>query len=90
MNLFQWGAVICNIHHIFPRNKWQSYILSTFTRKIPHTLEGLCYFWFYIVVGFGSNQIDKSMLSLILGHFPAGSSTKQLWHFANIIDSGKK
>ncbi|KAH0955978.1 hypothetical protein HN011_008776 [Eciton burchellii] len=87
-DLLEWGSVICNIHHIFPRNKWQSYILSTFTRNIPRTLESLCYFWFYIIAGFGSNQLDKSMLSLILGHFPAGSSTKQVWHFANIIHSG--
>jgi len=87
--MFQWGSTICNIHHVFPRNKWQSCILSTFTRNIP-PLKGLCHFGFRIIAGSGSNQLDKSMLPLIFGHFPAGSSTKQFWHYGNIMHSGEQ
>ncbi|KYQ54206.1 Lipase 3 [Trachymyrmex zeteki] len=88
-NVFQWGSYICNINQWLPRNKWQSFILRTFLSNAPHPMtEGLCNCWFYLIAGFGSEQLDKSMLPLIFGHCPAGSSVKQFLHFGQLISSG--
>ncbi|XP_012225601.1 lipase 3-like isoform X2 [Linepithema humile] len=87
-SLMEWGSHICNIHEWFPRNKWQTRIMSTFMRNAPCMVtKGFCSCWFYLIAGFGSDQLDKSMLPLIFGHFPAGSSTKQIIHYSQIIIS---
>ncbi|KAG5307850.1 LIP3 Lipase, partial [Pseudoatta argentina] len=88
-NVFQWGTYICNINQWLPFNKWQSSILNTFLNNAPYPMtNGFCNFWFYLIAGFGSKQIDKSMLPLIFGHSPAGSSVKQFLHFTQLISSG--
>lgn len=90
INVFQWGSYICNIHQWLPRNKWQSRVLRTFVCNAPCTVtKGFCNCWFYLIAGFGSDQLDKSMLPLIFGHSPAGASIKQLLHFSQLINSGK-
>ncbi|XP_018053449.1 PREDICTED: lipase 3-like [Atta colombica] len=89
MQWFQWGSYICNINQWLPSNKWQSFILRTFLSNAPHPMtKGFCNFCFYLIAGFGSEQLDKSMLPLIFGHSPAGSSVKQFLHFGQLICSG--
>lgn len=89
--VFQWGSSYCNIHQWFPRNKLQARALSTLIRNTPGNLtKSFCTCWIHLVAGFGSNQLDKSMLPLIFGHFPAGSSAKQIMHYAQIILSGNR
>lgn len=91
--LMEWGSVYCNIHQWFPRNRLQAKALGTLIRNTPGTLTKSFYScWFYLIAGFGSNQLDKSMLPLIFGHFPGGSSAKQIIHFSQIIlsDSFRK
>ncbi|XP_011148565.1 lipase 3 isoform X1 [Harpegnathos saltator] len=87
--LAEWGSVVWNIHHCFPRNRrWQTRLLSSFIRTVPGAMtKSFCYCWFHLIAGFGSNQLDKSMLPEIFGHFPAGASTKQMFHFAQLITS---
>lgn len=89
--LLQWGSVVCNIHQCFPRNKWwQTRLLSSFVRTAPCAMtKGFCHCWFHLIAGFGSDQLDKFMLPSIFGHFPAGASTKQVFHYAQLIISSK-
>ncbi|XP_031783671.1 lipase 3 [Nasonia vitripennis] len=91
--LMEWGSAYCNIHQWFPRNKLQAKALGTLIRNTPGQLTKSFYScWFYLVAGFGSNQLDKSMLPLIFGHFPGGSSAKQIIHYSQVIltDSFRK
>ncbi|XP_011870620.1 PREDICTED: lipase 3-like [Vollenhovia emeryi] len=88
-SLIDWGSYICNIHQWLPRSKWQSRLLRTFVCNAPLTLtKGFCNCWFFLIAGFGSNQLDKAMLPLIFGHSPAGASIKQLLHYSQLILSG--
>ncbi|KYN14969.1 PREDICTED: lipase 3-like [Trachymyrmex cornetzi] len=88
-SILEWGSYICNINQWLPRNKWQSFILRIFLSNAPHPMtKGFCNCWFYLIAGFGSEQLDKSMLPLIFGHSPAGSSVKQFLHFSQLITSG--
>ncbi|XP_033217101.1 lipase 3-like [Belonocnema kinseyi] len=88
-SVMEWGSIYCNIHQWFPRNRLQARALGTFIRNSPDTFsKSCCTFWMYLVAGFGSNQLDKSMLPLIFGHFPAGASVKQIIHYSQLILSG--
>ncbi|XP_011695877.1 PREDICTED: lipase 3-like [Wasmannia auropunctata] len=88
-SVLDWGSYICNTHEWLSRNKWQSRVLRTFVYNAPGTLtKGFCNCWFHLIAGFGSDQLDKSMLPLIFGHSPAGASVKQLIHFSQLILSG--
>lgn len=87
--MFQWASAYCNINQWFPRNKIQSFALSTLLRKAPDTFANtFCSCWFYLVAGFGSDQLDRSMLPAIFGHFPAGASAKQIIHYSQAVQSG--
>lgn len=86
---FQWSSYFFNFHQ-FPRNKWQTRVFGTFIRNAPCAVtKSFCNCWFYLVAGFGSDQLDKSMLPLILGHFPAGAAIKQIVHYGQLIISGE-
>ncbi|KYN02783.1 Lipase 3 [Cyphomyrmex costatus] len=85
-SIWEWGSYVCNIYQWLPRNNWQSCILKTFLSNAPHPMtKGFCNCWFYL---FGTEQLDKSMLPLIFGHSPAGSSVKQFIHFSQLITTG--
>ncbi|KAL6440422.1 hypothetical protein ACFW04_003148 [Cataglyphis niger] len=87
--LLEWSSYFFNFHHWFPRSRWQAHMFSTLVRNAPYAVtKGLCNCWFYLVAGFGSDQLDKSMLPLIFGHFPAGAAIKQIVHFGQSIMSG--
>ncbi|CAL7948814.1 unnamed protein product [Xylocopa violacea] len=87
--LMEWGSSYCNVHQWFPRNRLQARALGTIIRNAPGSFtKGFCVCWFSLIAGFGSDQLDKSMLPLILGHFPAGASAKQIVHYGQSILSG--
>lgn len=87
--LMEWGSEYCNVHQWFPRNRLQSRALGTILRNAPDNFtKGFCVCWFSLIAGFGSDQLEKSMLPLILGHFPAGASAKQIIHYGQLILSG--
>lgn len=68
----------------------QSFAFSTIMRNAPDTLaHTFCNCWFYLIAGFGSDQLDKAMLPMIFGHFPAGASAKQIIHYSQAIQSCK-
>ncbi|CAL1688829.1 unnamed protein product [Lasius platythorax] len=42
----------------------------------------------FLIAGFDSEQFNKTLLPIVLGHIPAGASTKQVIHFAQLVKSG--
>jgi len=42
----------------------------------------------FIIAGFDSQELNKTLLPVILGHTPAGASTKQLLHYGQEVSSG--
>lgn len=43
----------------------------------------------FVLCGFDEEELDKGLLPVIMGHTPAGASTKQMLHYAQEIKSGK-
>ncbi|EAT43642.1 AAEL004933-PA [Aedes aegypti] len=50
--------------------------------------DNLCVNILFQITGANPNQVDPKMVQLLLGHIPAGSSTKQILHFAQEVRSG--
>ncbi|KOC66701.1 Lipase 3 [Habropoda laboriosa] len=87
--LMEWGTSYCNIHQWFARNRLQTRALGTIFRNASGGFtEGFWMYWFSLIAGYDSDQVEKSMLSLIFGHFPAGASVKQIIHYCQSILSG--
>ncbi|XP_034948972.1 uncharacterized protein [Chelonus insularis] len=51
--------------------------------------QPLCENIIFLMAGFGSDQMNKTLLPSILGHVPAGSATRQLIHYSQLIKSNK-
>lgn len=51
--------------------------------------QPVCTNLIFLVAGVGSDQLNKTMLPAILGHVPAGSSVKQVIHYAQLINDRK-
>ncbi|XP_037866672.1 lipase 3 isoform X1 [Bombyx mori] len=47
----------------------------------------LCTNLLFLVCGFNEEQLNKTMLPVVMGHTPAGSSTRQFVHFGQIYKS---
>ncbi|XP_023289897.1 uncharacterized protein LOC105699294 [Orussus abietinus] len=50
--------------------------------------QPICTNIFFIMSGFSCDQMDKSLLPVILSHVPAGASAKQVVHYGQLIKSG--
>ncbi|KAF2898135.1 hypothetical protein ILUMI_08040, partial [Ignelater luminosus] len=79
---------VIGMHEFLPR--------SEFLAQVGETLCGdesifqiLCTNSLFAVCGFNRKQMNSTLLPVIMGHTPAGSSTKQLLHYAQEIKSGK-
>ncbi|EZA48594.1 hypothetical protein DMN91_011689 [Ooceraea biroi] len=50
--------------------------------------QPLCSNVLFLIAGFDRDQFNTTLLPVILGHTPAGASTKQVIHFAQLINTG--
>ncbi|XP_029680407.1 lipase 3-like [Formica exsecta] len=80
-----WSLI--GIHEFNPSND--------FTKKIQQIMcaekalsQPICSNMMFLIAGFNPDQLDMSLLPVILGHLPAGASTKQLIHYGQLIQSG--
>ncbi|XP_063979667.1 lipase 3-like [Diachasmimorpha longicaudata] len=49
--------------------------------------QPLCENIMFLVGGYGTDQMNKTLLPAILGHVPAGSSVRQMIHYAQLMKS---
>ncbi|XP_032677319.1 lipase 3-like [Odontomachus brunneus] len=52
-------------------------------------MQPICSNVLFLIAGYDRDQLNKTLLPTILGHVPAGASTKQFVHYAQLITSGK-
>ncbi|KAK9891682.1 hypothetical protein WA026_015650 [Henosepilachna vigintioctopunctata] len=50
--------------------------------------EFICKDLLFAIVGFDDEEFDKTLLPTIMGHSPAGSSARQIFHYAQLFNSG--
>ncbi|KOB72805.1 Acid lipase-2 [Operophtera brumata] len=59
--------------------------LSKHACEINHYEEAICENSLFVVCGYDEKQFNRSLLPIILGHVPAGASTRTLIHYAQEI-----
>ncbi|KAF2901552.1 hypothetical protein ILUMI_04630 [Ignelater luminosus] len=57
--------------------------------KEKSVMEVLCTNALFAIAGFDHQQMNETLLPIIMGHTPAGCSVKQLLHYGQLINSGK-
>ncbi|XP_011176163.1 lipase 3 [Solenopsis invicta] len=50
--------------------------------------QPLCSNIMFLIAGFNEEQLNKTLIPIIVEHAPAGASTKQIMHYAQLIKSG--
>uniref|UniRef100_A0A1B6G3S2 Partial AB-hydrolase lipase domain-containing protein n=1 Tax=Cuerna arida TaxID=1464854 RepID=A0A1B6G3S2_9HEMI len=69
-----------------PRNAFINYIFR-YSCEAFRFEERICENYLFLLCGHDPEQFDENLLPMILGHVPAGSSTKTLVHYAQEIKS---
>ncbi|EDV32371.1 uncharacterized protein Dana_GF15802 [Drosophila ananassae] len=65
-------------------------LINTFKRAACHdtTISNMvCESLLFIIFGFNSQQLNETMLPVLIGHTPAGASTKQMHHYGQLRNS---
>ncbi|XP_043269208.1 uncharacterized protein [Venturia canescens] len=63
--------------------------LISFVCENDSPLQRACENIIFLVSGFGSDQLNTTMLTSILAHVPAGASVRQIIHYGQVVKSGK-
>ncbi|KAL3266873.1 hypothetical protein HHI36_011025 [Cryptolaemus montrouzieri] len=50
--------------------------------------EVVCRDTIFMICGFDNAEFNNTLMPTLMGHTPAGSSAKQMFHYAQLIDSG--
>uniref|UniRef100_A0A6P4ESW5 Lipase 3 n=1 Tax=Drosophila rhopaloa TaxID=1041015 RepID=A0A6P4ESW5_DRORH len=67
-------------------------VINTFKRIVCHdtTISNhICQNLLFIIFGFNREQLNETMIPILVGHTPAGASTKQMHHFGQLRNSRK-
>ncbi|EEB09972.1 Lipase 3 precursor, putative [Pediculus humanus corporis] len=82
-------AELVGMHEFLPQSEFLNEIGRTMCHDKFPSLQNVCANVFFLLCGFDEPQLNRTILPAVLGHVPAGASTKQLIHYAQGISSGK-
>ncbi|CAF4845735.1 unnamed protein product [Pieris macdunnoughi] len=80
-------ATSLGIHEVFQDTPFLRLFQKTFCGGVLTSLL-ICQNALYSIGGFNYDQMNLKQLPVIFNHFSSGASTKQLWHYAQLINSG--
>ncbi|XP_067217198.1 lipase 3-like [Linepithema humile] len=78
---------LIGVHELAPSSEFTNTVQQIVCAENAMT-QAICSNTLFLVAGFNPKQMDKSLLLVILGHVPAGSSVKQIIHYGQLIRSG--
>lgn len=87
-NAADWISSMLGIHEFFPSNKMMKkggYFLC----RDESIFQELCANSLFLIGGFNSEQLNRTLLPSILKYTPAGASRHQLVHYGQEVNSGK-
>lgn len=84
----KWLLDLMGVYEFLPHSDLLSLIGEALCNDHAITAD-LCANVLFLIAGFDSPQLNKTLLPVILGHTPAGASTKQLLHYGQEVESGK-
>ncbi|XP_039502057.1 lipase 3 isoform X1 [Drosophila santomea] len=78
---------LIGVHEFLPKNEFISMFNRIICDETTITKE-ICSNVIFLTTGFDKLQLNETMLPVIVGHSPAGASTKQMQHFGQLNRSG--
>lgn len=88
MNTLELAANVLGLYEFLPNNEVMT-ILGKRQCRDEARFQAMCGNVLFLVGGFNSNQLNSTMLPVIMGHTPAGASADQLVHYGQSIRSGR-
>nr|CAD7204041.1 unnamed protein product [Timema douglasi] len=76
------------VYEFLPNSEFLTLVGGVFCKDDAIT-QKLCGNVLFLMCGFNQDQLNTTLLPVIMGHLPAGSSTNQLLHYAQGINSAK-
>ncbi|XP_071452982.1 lipase 3-like [Hetaerina americana] len=84
----KWISKFMGINEFFPSTDLYGFLGNALCEDEAIT-QSLCSDIIFLICGFDSKELNETMIPVIMGHTPAGASTKQVLHYAQEINSGK-
>jgi len=81
-------AKLLGMHEFLPNNDIMK-LAGEYLCRDESITQILCTNVMFLVTGYNSEQLNTTMLPAILGHVPAGTSTKQYIHYGQLVNSGR-
>jgi lysosomal acid lipase/cholesteryl ester hydrolase len=81
-----WLLDLMGIYEFLPSNELLSLVGQALCNQQAITVD-ICANVLFIIAGFDSAQLNKTLLPAILGHVPAGAATKQILHYGQEVQS---
>ncbi|XP_020807224.1 lipase 3 isoform X1 [Drosophila serrata] len=75
------------VHEFLPKNEFISMFNQLICDETTITKE-ICSNMIFLTTGFDKQQLNETMLPVIVGHAPAGASTKQMQHYGQLNRAG--
>ncbi|KAI5703784.1 hypothetical protein M8J75_016203 [Diaphorina citri] len=71
-------------YEFLPNNKFLVLVDQMLCQR-GSLIQGICDNVLFLIAGYDSEQLNKTVLPLILAHTPAGASSKQLTHYSQLM-----
>ncbi|XP_046394636.1 lipase 3-like [Ischnura elegans] len=88
VNQLEWIADKLGINEFLPNSDLLDSIGATLCKDEAIT-QSLCSNILFLLCGYDSKQLNDTMIPVIIGHVPAGTSTKTIIHYAQEVNSGR-
>ena len=72
----------------FPSSKWIDWIAQQVCGYVP-LVEDVCANIMFLFAGYSKDNFNTTRLPIYMSHAPAGTSTKNVLHFAQGVNSDK-
>ncbi|CAL8103712.1 unnamed protein product [Orchesella dallaii] len=83
----EWLLKMFGLHEFLPSNEFMQLIGQQLCDE-NSPIQPICSNFLFILCGFNPDQLDTSLLPVLLGHLPAGASVRTVVHYAQGVPSG--
>jgi len=80
----EWITDMMGMHEFLPSGPLMDFLGATLCRETS-LLQPICTNVLFLAMGYNTDQLNTTMLPIILGHAPAGSSTNSVLHYAQSV-----
>ncbi|CAG7718918.1 unnamed protein product [Allacma fusca] len=87
-NQIEWLLRMLGMNEFLPDSILMDFLGATICDQ-HSPIKGLCSNVLFLLCGYNAEQLNDTMLPIIMGHTPAGASVRSLVHYAQGVNSGE-